>query len=63
MINVELHWTDLMADLYGNRQLTCLRKQGAGVMFWTSIIDSKIIGPLKVDDGKKKCKLLDKTFF
>lgn len=47
-----------------------MRRQqgGGGIMIWAGIVNDKVIGPFKVDDGVKLnsasyCQLLDETFF
>jgi len=55
---------------HGNTTPTRLRRQqgGGGIMIWAGIVNDRVIGPFKVDDGVKLnsdnyCQLLERTFF
>ena len=71
-MNVELQWMDMMAgmEVGSFKELVNQHKKTdggkRGVIFWDSIISSKIIGPYKFGESIKinaKNKFLDKTFF
>lgn len=68
-MNVELHWINLLAELLHWNHEHSLEDniRECELIFWVSILDSKSIGPFKVNDGTKintenYCKFLENIF-